>query len=112
MPTAGRSRRPSSGTTGTTYTYDKVGNLKTAAGSGSTTTHSYDVGDELTSTTNGTTTTGYTYDADGNQTKDDDGTYAHDAANWPAPLPDRDQRMDRGCAPGGLRMFWSSCPNR
>ncbi|MGW7406834.1 DUF6531 domain-containing protein [Streptomyces sp. NPDC054833] len=70
-----------SGTTGTTYTYDKVGNLKTAASSSSTTTYAYDVGDQLSSTTTGTTTTSYTYDADGNQTKDDDGTYAYDAAN-------------------------------
>lgn len=69
------------GTTGTTYTYDKVGNLKTAAGSSSTTTYAYDAGDQLLSTTNGTTTTSYTYDADGNQTKDDDGTYAYDAAS-------------------------------
>jgi RHS repeat-associated protein len=68
------------GTAGTTYTYDKVGNLKTAASSGSTTTHTYDDGDQLQSTTNGTTTTSYGYDADGNQTKDDDGTYAYDPA--------------------------------
>lgn len=69
------------GTTGTTYTYDKVGNLKTEATSGSTTTYAHDAGDQLTSTTNGTTTTSYTYDADGNQTKDNDGTYAYDPAN-------------------------------
>ncbi|MEU1107273.1 DUF6531 domain-containing protein [Streptomyces tibetensis] len=66
------------GTAGTTYTYDKVGNLKTAASSGSTTTHTYDDGDQLQSTTNGTTTTSFSYDDDGNQTKDDDGTYAYD----------------------------------
>ncbi|MFF6953043.1 DUF6531 domain-containing protein [Streptomyces iakyrus] len=68
------------GTAGTTYTYDKVGNLKTAASSGSTTTHVYDDGDQLKSTTNGATTTSYGYDDDGNQTKDDDGTYAYDPA--------------------------------
>lgn len=68
------------GTAGTTYAYDKVGNLKTASTSSSTTTNSYDAGDQLLSTTNGTTTTSYGYDADGNQTKDDDGTYAYDPA--------------------------------
>ncbi|MGW2874733.1 DUF6531 domain-containing protein [Streptomyces sp. NPDC001233] len=69
------------GTAGSTYTYDKAGNLKTAAESGSTTAYSYDAGDQLTSTTTGTTTTSYTHDADGNQTKDDDGTYTYDPAN-------------------------------
>src|SRR5205823_5350734 len=59
------------GTTGTSYSYDKVGNLKTAASSSSTTAYGYDVGDQLLSTTSGTTTTSYTYDADGNQSKDD-----------------------------------------
>ncbi|MFJ9901905.1 DUF6531 domain-containing protein [Streptomyces sp. NPDC101152] len=68
------------GTTGAIYTYDKVGNLKTAVGSSSTTTYGYDAGDQLLSTTSGTTTTNYTYDADGNQTKDDDGTYTYDPA--------------------------------
>ncbi|MFF3987954.1 DUF6531 domain-containing protein [Streptomyces sp. NPDC001797] len=69
------------GTTGTTYTYDKVGNLKTATTAGTTSTNAYDIGDQLLSTTTGTATTNYTYDADGNQTKDDDGTYTYDAAN-------------------------------
>lgn len=68
------------GTTGTTYAYDKVGNLKSTAGSASTTSYAYDVGDQLLSTTTGTAVTSYTYDADGNQTKDDDGTYAYDPA--------------------------------
>ncbi|MFF3849663.1 RHS repeat-associated core domain-containing protein [Streptomyces sp. NPDC002328] len=68
------------GTTGNTYTYDKVGNLKTSALSGTTTTYAYDAGDQLSTTTAGTTTTSYTYDADGNQTKDDDGTYTYDPA--------------------------------
>ncbi|MFF9819471.1 hypothetical protein [Streptomyces sp. NPDC014006] len=58
------------GTTGSTYTYDKTGNLKTAAEAGTTTTYAYDAGDQLTSTTAGTATTGYIYDADGNQTND------------------------------------------
>ncbi|WP_129309297.1 DUF6531 domain-containing protein [Streptomyces sp. L2] len=69
------------GTAGATYTYDKVGNLKTAASSSSTTTYGYNAGDQLLSTTKGAATTSYTYDADGNQIKDDDGTYAYDAAN-------------------------------
>lgn len=69
------------GTTGTSYTYDKVGNIKTAASTSSTTTYSYNAGDQLGSSTNGTTTTSYTYDDDGNQTKDDDGTYTYDPAN-------------------------------
>jgi RHS repeat-associated protein len=68
------------GTTGDTHTYDKVGNLKTSAASGTTTTYAYNAGDQLLSTTAGSTTTSYTYDADGNQTKDDDGTYAYDPA--------------------------------
>ncbi|WP_406168701.1 DUF6531 domain-containing protein [Streptomyces sp. NBC_00996] len=66
------------GTSGSTYTYDKVGNLKTAVDSGSTTTYAYDAGDHLSSTTVGSTTTSYTYDADGNQTKDGSETYAYD----------------------------------
>ncbi|MFC7891716.1 DUF6531 domain-containing protein [Streptomyces sp. NPDC057381] len=68
------------GTAGSTYTYDKVGNLKTAAEDGTSTTYSYNAGDQLLSTTTGTATTSYTYDADGNQTKDDDGTYTYDPA--------------------------------
>lgn len=68
------------GTTGNTYTYDKVGNLKTTAENGATTTYAYDAGDQLSTTTTGTATTSYTYDADGNQTKDDDGTYTYDPA--------------------------------
>ncbi|MFF4349981.1 DUF6531 domain-containing protein [Streptomyces sp. NPDC001530] len=68
------------GTSGSTYAYDKVGNLKSTTSSSSTTTNEYDAGDQLSSTTVGTTKTSYTYDADGNQTKDDDGTYAYDPA--------------------------------
>ncbi|MFD5311275.1 DUF6531 domain-containing protein [Streptomyces ardesiacus] len=68
------------GTTGSTYTYDKVGNLKTATEAGTSTAYTYDAGDQLLSTTTGTATTSYTYDADGNQTKDNDGTYTYDPA--------------------------------
>ncbi|NHI06587.1 RHS repeat-associated core domain protein [Streptomyces sp. KO7888] len=68
------------GTTGNTYTYDKVGNLKTATEADTTTAYAYDAGDQLLSTTTGTATTNYTYDADGNQTQDDDGTYTYDPA--------------------------------
>lgn len=68
------------GTSGSTYAYDKVGNLKTTTSSSSTTTNEYDAGDQLSTTTVGTTKTSYSYDADGNQTKDDDGTYAYDDA--------------------------------
>ncbi|MFI0967750.1 DUF6531 domain-containing protein [Streptomyces sp. NPDC021080] len=70
------------GTSGSTYGYDKVGNLKTVTSSTSTstTTNEYDAGDQLSTTTVGTTKTSYTYDADGNQTKDNDGTYAYDPA--------------------------------
>ncbi|MFG3165088.1 RHS repeat-associated core domain-containing protein [Streptomyces sp. NPDC048232] len=70
------------GTVGSTYTYtyDKVGNLKTAAEAGKSTTYGYDAGDQLSTTTTGSATTSYTYDADGNQTKDDDGTYTYDPA--------------------------------
>ncbi|WP_240804680.1 DUF6531 domain-containing protein [Streptomyces sp. LRa12] len=69
------------GTTGSTYTYDKVGNLKTATEAGTSTAYTYDAGDQMLSTTTGTATTNYTYDADGNQTKDDDGTYTYDPAS-------------------------------
>jgi RHS repeat-associated protein len=68
------------GTAGSTYTYDKVGNLKTAAEGGTSTAYAYNAGDQLSTTTIGTATTSYTYDADGNQTKDDDGTYTYDPA--------------------------------
>ncbi|MFD9192349.1 DUF6531 domain-containing protein [Streptomyces phaeochromogenes] len=68
------------GTTGTTNTYDKVGNLKTSGTASAPTTYVYDAGDQLSSTTAGSTTTSYSYDADGNQTKDDDGTYDYDPA--------------------------------
>ncbi len=68
------------GTAGSTYTYDKVGNLKTAAEAGKSATYAYDAGDHLSTTTTGSATTSYTYDADGNQTKDDDGTYTYDPA--------------------------------
>ncbi|MFJ2240986.1 DUF6531 domain-containing protein [Streptomyces sp. NPDC087859] len=69
------------GTTGTTNTYDKVGNLKTGVVGSATTSYAYDAADQLSTTTTGTATTSYTYDADGNQTKDDDGTYTYDPAN-------------------------------
>ncbi|MFD5454691.1 DUF6531 domain-containing protein [Streptomyces olivaceus] len=68
------------GTTGSTYAYDKVGNLKTATEAGKSTTYAYDTGDQLSTTTTGSATTSYTYDDDGNQTKDDDGTYTYDPA--------------------------------
>ncbi|MYS55858.1 hypothetical protein GTW46_38395, partial [Streptomyces sp. SID6013] len=70
-----------SGTVGSTYTYDKVGNLKTATEAGTSTAYTYDAGDQLLSTTTGSATTSYAYDADGNQTKDDDGTYTYDPAD-------------------------------
>ncbi|RZD71845.1 hypothetical protein C0Q57_05980 [Streptomyces albidoflavus] len=66
------------GTAGNTYTYDKVGNLKTAVENGTSSTYAYNASDQLTTTTTGSTTTNYTYDADGNQTTDDDGTYTYD----------------------------------
>ncbi|WP_437073864.1 DUF6531 domain-containing protein [Streptomyces sp. enrichment culture] len=65
---------------GATYTYDKVGNLKTKTENGATTSYTHDAGDQLLSSTAAGVTTSYTYDADGNQTKDDDGTYTYDAA--------------------------------
>ncbi|MFF1692264.1 RHS repeat-associated core domain-containing protein [Streptomyces sp. NPDC058257] len=67
-----------SGKTGGTYTYDKVGNLKTSQTSSTTTNYNYDEADQLKSTTAGTATTSYGYDADGNQTKDGADTYAYD----------------------------------
>ncbi|WP_344522241.1 DUF6531 domain-containing protein [Streptomyces rectiviolaceus] len=66
------------GKTGGTYTYDKVGNLKTSQTSSTTTNYTYDEADQLKSTTAGTTTSSYGYDADGNQTKDGADTYAYD----------------------------------
>ncbi|MHC0433830.1 RHS repeat-associated core domain-containing protein [Streptomyces sp. O3] len=67
------------GTTGSTYSYDQVGNLIKDADGKSTTTNTYDAADQLTKSTTGTSTTDFAYDADGNRTKDADGTYAHDA---------------------------------
>ncbi|MFD4833225.1 polymorphic toxin type 43 domain-containing protein [Streptomyces uncialis] len=70
------------GTTGTTYAYDKVGNLTTSkTGTTTTATHTYDAADQLTQRVAGTTTTQLTYDTDGNLTKDARGTYAYDAAS-------------------------------
>ncbi|WP_158708944.1 putative adhesin [Streptomyces sp. NRRL S-920] len=66
------------GKTGETYTYDTVGNLKTAQTADGTTTYTYDDADQLKSTDTGATTTSYGYDADGNQTKDGANTYAYD----------------------------------
>lgn len=66
------------GKTGGTYTYDKVGNLKTSQTSSTTTTYTYDDADQLKSTAAGTTTTSYSYDADGNQTKDGADAYVYD----------------------------------
>ncbi|MEU6768115.1 DUF6531 domain-containing protein [Streptomyces sp. NPDC046853] len=66
------------GKTGGTYTYDKVGNLKTSQTSSTTTNYTYDEADQLKSTTAGTTSTSYGYDADGNQTNDGADTYTYD----------------------------------
>lgn len=67
--------------TGTTYTYDGVGNRSTATTNGTLTTYTYDPADQLTSSLTGTATTSYTYDANGNQTGDGTNTYAYDADN-------------------------------
>ncbi|MGP3949613.1 DUF6531 domain-containing protein [Streptomyces sp. 7N604] len=66
------------GTSGSTYTYDKVGNLKTSAAAGVTTTYAYNNADQLSSTTAGSTTTSYSYDADGNQSKDGADSFTYD----------------------------------
>lgn len=66
------------GTSGDTYTYDKVGNLKTARNAGATTTNTYDDADQLKSAVTGTKTTSYGYDDDGNQTKAGADTFAYD----------------------------------
>ncbi|MFF3015437.1 DUF6531 domain-containing protein [Streptomyces sp. NPDC057939] len=67
------------GTSGESYTYDKVGNRLTATTGATTTTNIYDVADQLTRSTTGGATTDFTYDADGNQVKDVAGTYTYDA---------------------------------
>ncbi|MFF6881434.1 RHS repeat domain-containing protein [Streptomyces sp. NPDC012474] len=69
-----------SGTTGSTYDYDKTGNLTTSSTPTSTRTrtNSYDAADQLTKRVEGTATVDFTYDADGNLTKDAAGTYAYD----------------------------------
>ncbi|GGS95685.1 hypothetical protein GCM10010270_79580 [Streptomyces violaceus] len=67
-----------SGTTGSTYDYDKTGNLTTSSTPTSTRTNTYDAADQLTKRVEGTTTVDFTYDADGNLTKDAAGTYAYD----------------------------------
>ncbi|MFI6084722.1 RHS repeat-associated core domain-containing protein [Streptomyces sp. NPDC051217] len=69
------------GSTGSTYSYDPVGNLIQAATTARTTTNTYDAADQLTKSVTGTTTTDFAYDADGNQTKDAKGTYLYDAAS-------------------------------
>ncbi|MEW2260631.1 RHS repeat-associated core domain-containing protein [Streptomyces sp. NPDC047869] len=63
---------------GSTYNYDKVGNLTTSSTPTSTRTNTYDAADQLTKRVEGTTTVDYTYDADGNLTKDASGTYVSD----------------------------------
>lgn len=67
-----------SGTTGSTYEYDKTGNLTTSSTPTSTRTNTYDAADQLTKRVEGTATVDFTYDADGNLTKDAAGTYAYD----------------------------------
>ncbi|MEW2079587.1 DUF6531 domain-containing protein [Streptomyces sp. NPDC013433] len=67
-----------SGTTGSTYNYDKTGNLTTSSTPTSTRTNTYDAADQLTKRVEGTTSVDFTYDADGNLTKDAVGTYAYD----------------------------------
>ncbi|MEU9452204.1 DUF6531 domain-containing protein [Streptomyces sp. NPDC048277] len=73
------------GSTKTTYTYDKAGNRLTKAlstpSTTSSTAYTYDAADELTKTTTGTATTAYTYDADGNETSAGSTTYKYNAAN-------------------------------
>ncbi|MEN8655448.1 RHS repeat-associated core domain-containing protein [Streptomyces sp. 21So2-11] len=68
------------GTTGSTYKYDPVGNIKTSATGATTTTNTYDAADQLKQSVTGTTTTAFGYDADGNQTKDGSDTYVFDPA--------------------------------
>ncbi|MEU9712624.1 DUF6531 domain-containing protein [Streptomyces sp. NPDC047967] len=68
-----------SGTTGETYTYDKVGNRKTTVSASGTTTDSHDAANQLIKRVAGATTTTMTYDADGNLTKDATGTYTYTA---------------------------------
>ncbi|WP_234542265.1 RHS repeat-associated core domain-containing protein [Streptomyces shenzhenensis] len=65
-------------TGGSTYSYDKVGNLTTTTTPTSTRTNTYDAADQLTKRVEGTTSLDYTYDADGNLTKDAAGTYTSD----------------------------------
>ncbi|WP_369192645.1 RHS repeat-associated core domain-containing protein [Streptomyces sp. R08] len=65
-------------TSGSTYTYDQVGNLSNQSTPTSTRTNTYDAADQLTRRVEGTTTVDYTYDADGNLTKDANGTYVSD----------------------------------
>ncbi|MDX3697725.1 DUF6531 domain-containing protein [Streptomyces europaeiscabiei] len=69
------------GSGGTTYDYDRVGNLTTAKTGTSATINTYDAADQLTKYVAGSTTTDLTYDADGNRTKDAKGTYVYDAAS-------------------------------
>ncbi|WP_180288784.1 scabin-related ADP-ribosyltransferase [Streptomyces sp. ScaeMP-e48] len=67
------------GTTGESYTYDRVGNRKTTVSAAGTTTDSHDAANQLTQRVAGTTTTKMTYDADGNLTKDATGSYTYTA---------------------------------
>ncbi|MFF4085178.1 DUF6531 domain-containing protein [Streptomyces sp. NPDC001777] len=67
------------GTSGSTYHYDKVGNLTSSFTGSTTRTNTHDAADQLTKRVEGTTTTDFTYDLDGNLTKDATGTYTYDA---------------------------------
>ncbi|MFJ5308954.1 DUF6531 domain-containing protein [Streptomyces sp. NPDC088350] len=69
------------GSSKTTYTYDKVGNRTTKATGTASTGYTYDAADELTKAVTGSTTTAYTYDADGNQTSSGTTTYKYNAAS-------------------------------
>lgn len=69
------------GSSKTTYTYDKVGNRLTKATGTASTAYTYDAADELTKAVTGSTTTNYTYDADGDQTAAGTTTYKYNAAS-------------------------------
>ena len=85
------------------WTYDAVGNRKTAVSSAGTTNYSYDAANELL--VGGTTS--FTYDRNGNQLTKTAGStttnYAWDALNWltprrPAALPPSTSTTETGTA--------------
>ncbi|MFF4216404.1 DUF6531 domain-containing protein [Streptomyces nondiastaticus] len=68
------------GNSGSTFSYDAVGNFIKVVSEGTATTRAYDDADQLKTSSTGNTVVAYDYDADGNQTKSGTYTYTYDPA--------------------------------